>query len=309
MSIVVVGSVAFDTIETPYGKVKNAIGGSSIYFSLSASYFTPIKLVAVIGTDFPEKFCKLLEKHNINLLGLKRIKGKTFSWEGRYCNDLNRAETIRTNLNVLNKFLPELPKQYRKTKYVFLGNIDPKLQLKVITQITDPELVLCDTMNYWIETQKENLLKVLKKVDIIVINESEAKQLAQENNIIKAGKKIISLGPKSIVIKRGEYGVFYMNDNTILSIPAYPVENVKDPTGAGDSFAGGFMGYLIKSINENKNKNKLNIRNIFNALIYGSIMGSFCVENFSVKSFIKLNYSQINRRYNEYIKIIGLNLK
>ena len=297
LGLLIVGSLGLDTVITPFDKVEDALGGSATYISLAASYFSgPVELVGVVGTDFPDEYVKLLEDHDIDLEGLQKEKGKTFRWGGKYHYDLNVRDTLFTDLNVFEKFDPVIPEKFRKSKYVCLGNIDPTLQLKVLEQMDDPQLVVCDTMNYWIEGMKEDLLQLLKRVDVLIINDSEARLLAQEPNLIKASKMIRDLGPQILIIKKGEHGAMLFTDETIFSAPAYPMEMIYDPTGAGDSFAGGFTGYLFKT-------RDLSPNNLKCAVIYGSSMASFCVEKFSTKGLEELSYLQIQDRYREFLNI------
>lgn len=296
MSILAVGSIALDSVKTPFGNVENALGGSASYFSVSASYFSPVNLVAVIGRDFPEEYLKILQKHRINLKGLEITEGKTFKWKGQYTYDLNQAETLDTQLNVFSNFSPKIPEEYRKSEVVFLGNIDPELQDEVLNQVKKPKIVALDTMNFWIERKLAQLKNVLKKVDILLINEAEARQLTGESNLVKAAKIIHSMGPKSLVVKRGEYGSLFFNTNHIFSAPAYPLEQVFDPTGAGDSFAGGFIGYLAK-------KKKFNDCCLRQAIIFGSIMASFNVQDFSLGKISKLSWNNIIKRFNSFRKL------
>jgi len=297
MSILVIGSIGFDDIKTPFGKVKNVLGGSATYFAISASFFTDVNLVSVVGNDFNKKHFDIFKKFKINLDGLKQEKlKKTFHWSGEYTHNLNQANTIQTRLNVLEGFKPVIPHTYKNIKCIFLANIDPELQYEVILQIKSPKIIAIDTMNYWIERKRKQLLKVFKKSNIILINETEAKQLSKEINLVKAAKKIMSFGPKIVVIKRGEYGVIAFNNNEIFTAPAYPLKNVFDPTGAGDSFAGGFMGYLTKC-------NILNNANLRKAIIFGNVMGSFCVENFSLDRFKNLSWKDIVNRFIEFKKL------
>ena len=293
MSILVVGSVALDSVKTPFGEVKNALGGSGTYFSISASYFTAVNLVAVVGKDFSNGHIALLKKHGIDTEGLKKVPGKTFRWKGEYTYDLNSAKTLDTQLNVFAAFKPEIPESYKTSEFVFLGNIDPELQLEVLKQVERPKLVAMDTMNFWIEKKRKELLKTLKHVDVLLINEAEARQLSRETNLLKAQKIISSLGPRSLVIKRGEYGALFFNSDHIFSAPAYPLENIFDPTGAGDSFAGGFMGYIASC----KNADDVNMRR---AIVFGSVMASFNVESFSVKKLDKLTKGQIMKRFQQF---------
>lgn len=301
MSILVVGSVALDTVETPFGKVDNSLGGSAVYFSVSASYFTPVKLVAVIGEDFPQKHINLLHKHHVDTTGLQKVKGKTFRWKGHYMHDLNQAQTLDTQLNVFANFSPELPEKYKNSDVVFLANIDPVLQRKVLAQVKKPKLVACDTMNFWIESKREELIKTLKLVDILVINEGEARQLAKEANLVKAAKTIFKWGLKALVVKRGEYGALFFTPKHVFSSPAFPLENVVDPTGAGDTFAGGFMGYLAQCSTHND-------CNLHRAMIFGSVMASFNVEDFSLNRLTRLNKKEINKRFEQFKKLTHFDL-
>ena len=297
MGLLIVGSLGLDTVITPFDKVEDALGGSATYISLAASYFSgPVELVGVVGNDFPDEYVKLLEDHNVDLEGLQKEEGKTFRWGGKYHYDLNVRDTLFTDLNVFEKFDPVIPEKFKKSKYVCLGNIDPTLQLKVLEQMIDPHLVVCDTMNYWIEGMKEELLQLLKRVDVLIINDSEARLLAQEPNLIKASKMIRELGPKTLIIKKGEHGAMLFTDETVFSAPAYPMEMIYDPTGAGDSFAGGFTGYLFKT-------RDLSPNNLKCAVIYGSSMASFCVEKFSTKGLEELSNLKIQDRYREFINI------
>jgi sugar/nucleoside kinase (ribokinase family) len=297
LGLLVVGSVGLDTVVTPFDKIEDALGGSSTYISLAASYFSgPIELVGVVGTDFPKEYVKMLEDHDINLDGLQFEEGKTFRWGGKYHYDLNVRDTLFTELNVFESFNPVIPDSLKKSKYVCLGNIDPVLQMKVLEQMTDPQFIVCDTMNYWIEGTRDELLKLLKRVHVLIINDSEARLLANEPNLIKASKIIRELGPPILIIKKGEHGAMLFTNETIFSAPAYPMETIFDPTGAGDSFAGGFTGYLYKT-------RDLSPNNLKCAVIYGSSMASFCVEKFSTKGLEDLSYLQIQDRYREFLNI------
>ncbi len=293
MGIVVVGTVAFDTVETPFGRGENVLGGSATYFSTSASFFTDVSLVAVVGEDFPEEHVRFLQSRDINTDGLQRIPGKTFHWTGRYGYDLNEAQTLDTQLNVLMEFRPDLPQSYRDAEYLFLANIDPDLQMEVLEQVRSPRLVACDTMNFWISSKPEALKKVLQKVDIVVINEGEARQFTGEANLVKAARRIIDLGCKRLVVKRGEYGVLMFTADSVFAAPAWPLEEVFDPTGAGDTFAGGFMGYLA-------NTGDLSEDGIRQAIVFGSVMASFNVEDFSLERMKRLEYREIEARYKSF---------
>lgn len=298
MGLLVVGSLALDSVETPFDKVDDALGGSATYISLAASYFSgPVELVGVVGNDFPKKYIELFETHNIDLEGMQIIEGeKTFRWGGKYHYDLNVRDTLFTELNAFQNFNPVIPERFRKSKYICLGNIDPILQMRVLDQMIDPQFVVCDTMNFWITGMKEDLLKLLKRVHVFIINDSEARLLTEEPNLIKAARQILKMGPKILIIKKGEHGAMLFTEDTIFSAPAYPMEMIYDPTGAGDSFAGGFIGYLHQT-------RDLSPENMKKAIIYGSSMASFCVEKFSTKGLEDLSLLQIQDRFREFRKI------
>lgn len=302
MSLLVVGSVALDSVETPFDKIDDALGGSATYISLAASYFSAlVELIGVVGNDFPKKYIEMLEQHNIGLEGLQIIEGeKTFRWGGKYHYDLNFRDTLFTELNAFQNFNPIIPEKFRKAKYICLGNIDPILQMKVLDQVSDPQFVVCDTMNLWINTMKNDLLKLLKRVTVFILNDSEARMLTEEPNLIKAAKQIRQMGPEILIIKKGEHGAMLFTEDTIFSAPAYPMEMILDPTGAGDTFAGGFIGYL-------HHKRELNSENIKRAIIYGSTMASFCVEQFSTNGLENLSYLKIQDRFREFKKISNFN--
>jgi sugar/nucleoside kinase (ribokinase family) len=295
MSLLVVGSIAIDSIETPFGKVENVLGGSATYISIAASYFiSPIRLVGVVGGDFSNDYIKFLEERDIDLEGLQIIKeGKTFRWGGRYHYDLNVRDTLYTDLNVFEHFNPVIPDSFKKTTYVCLGNIDPVLQRRVLEQIKKPRLVVGDTMNFWIKGKNDELKKTLKLLDVIILNESEAREITNEPNLIRAGKAIMSMGPGVVVIKKGEHGALLITANTIFSAPAYPLENIYDPTGAGDTFAGGFIGWIAKT-------DDLSDENLKRAVVHGSTLASFCVERFSLDRFKDLTYYEILDRFSEF---------
>jgi sugar/nucleoside kinase (ribokinase family) len=293
MSILVVGSVAFDSVETPFGKVENILGGSATYFSTSASFFSDVRLVAVVGEDFPQEHLDFLSSRNVDLSGLSRVKGRTFHWKGKYGYDLNEAQTLETQLNVFADFRPQIPMEYAESGYLFLANIDPELQMEVLNQVKRPRVVACDSMNFWISSKPDSLRRVLEKVDIFLINEGEARQLSGEANLVKAAKGILSMGVKTLIIKRGEYGVLMFNGSSIFAAPAYPLEEVFDPTGAGDTFAGGFMGYLA-------NTGDISEKGIRQAIVFGSVMASFNVEDFSLNRLKRLNYKEIEERYRDF---------
>lgn len=293
MEILVVGSVAFDAVETPFGQRQEVLGGSATYFSTSASFFTAVRLVAVVGEDFPEEHRDFLASRNIDLTGLQVAPGKTFRWKGRYGYDLNEAQTLETHLNVFEGFQPNLPENFRDAEVLFLANIDPELQLEVVRQVRRPRLIACDTMNFWIAGKREALVRTLGHVDILVINEGETRQLANEPNLVKAARAILTLGPKTLVIKRGEYGVLVFSEHSIFSIPAYPLEEVFDPTGAGDTFAGGFIGYLAATGN-------FSDATIRKATVFGSVMASFTVEDFSLDRLRRVSWQEIEARFRKF---------
>ncbi len=298
MGLLVVGSLALDSVETPFDKVDDALGGSATYISIAASYFSgPIQLVGVVGSDYPKEYIDLLGKHNVDLEGLQIIEdGKTFRWGGKYHYDLNIRDTLFTDLNVFEKFDPVIPDKYKKSKYLCLGNIAPTLQQRVLDQMDNTPFVVCDTMNFWIEGMKDKLVELLNRVNVLIINDSEARLLSNEPNLIKAAKLIREMGPEFLIIKKGEHGAMLFTDDTIFSAPAYPMEMIYDPTGAGDSFAGGFIGYLYKT-------RDLSSENMKRAVIYGSAMASFCVEKFSTKALEDLSYLQIQDRFRAFMKL------
>jgi len=294
--ILVVGSVALDSVETPFGKVDEAVGGSATYFSASASYFAPVNLVGVVGEDYPMHDIEFLKSRKVDFTGLQIVKGETFRWAGRYNYDLNQRDTIYTHLNVFQDFKPIIPEKYRRSPYVFLGNIAPELQFDVLEQVEAPKLVVLDTMNFWIEGSQKALKKVLSRVDVFVVNDSEARQLANQHNLMKAAKNILGLGPKILVIKKGEDGALLITKDSFFSVPAFPLEDVYDPTGAGDTFGGGFLGYLAMS-------GDLSDANLRRAIVYGSALASFCVEDFSLKRLKNLTLKQIDDRVEAFKRI------
>jgi sugar/nucleoside kinase (ribokinase family) len=291
MSLLVVGSMAFDSIKSPFGEVERVIGGSATYFSLAASYLTPVRLVSVVGRDFPKGTLDMLSARGIDLQGLKVAEGVTFHWKGYYEYDLNIAHTVKTDLNVFENFAPVLPESYRESSYVFLGNIDPKLQLDILAQVREPKMVALDTMNFWIEKSPQLLREVIRNVDIVLINEAEIRELTGEFNLVKAARKLMRMGPGRVVIKRGEYGVLHLSDGEIFAAPAYPLETIFDPTGAGDSFAGGFMGYLASL--DGAALTEMDYRR---ATMYGSAIASFTVEAFSTERLQGLTREAIDSR-------------
>jgi len=296
VSLLVVGTVALDSVKTPFGNVDNALGGSATYFSTSASYFTDVRLVAVIGEDFPKEHISFLKSRNVDVRGLEVQKGETFRWKGEYGFDLNEARTLATDLNVLATFKPTIIDDYKKTEVVFLANIDPDIQLDVLRQVKRPKLVACDTMNYWISSKLDALKRTLKEVDLLTINEAEIRQLAGESSLVKAARAVQAMGPKTIVVKQGSYGALMFSGHSVFSAPAYPLENVFDPTGAGDTFAGGFMGYLANT----QNFSEASMRQ---AVVFGSVMASLNVESFSLDRLRSLDYKEIEARYREFKKL------
>ncbi len=295
MSILVVGSVALDNIETPFGKKDNAVGGSAVYIALAANYFTkPVRVVGVVGDDFPQEYIDLLDVKMIDIEGLRVIEGgKTFRWGGRYHYDLNMRDTLFTELGVFENFDPVIPDSYKRSMYVCLGNIDPVLQKKVLLQIDKPRLVICDTMNYWIEGKPDDVAEILKLVDGLLINDSEARMLASNPNLIIAANAILEMGPRFVIIKKGEHGALLATKETIFFAPAYPLENIQDPTGAGDTFAGGFIGWLART-------DDVSDENLKRAVIYASTLASFCVEEFGIDGIRDLSYLSIQDRFREF---------
>jgi sugar/nucleoside kinase (ribokinase family) len=294
MSLLVVGSVAFDAVETPFGKREKMLGGSASHFSLSASFFTDVRLVGVVGGDFTETEDRVFSRHEIDTSDLERIpEGKTFFWRGRYDYDLNTAHTLDTQLNVFADFKPKLSEESRRSRLAFLGNIQPELQKEVREQLHGADLVALDTMNFWINIAKESLVDAIRGVNVVIINDAEARQLADEPNLIKAARKILSWGPSALVVKRGEYGAALFTASNYFAIPAYPLESVFDPTGAGDTFAGGFMGYLASqpSLDEGAMRR---------AMIFGSVMASFNVEEFGTERVDRLTQDEINDRFRKF---------
>ena len=293
MSLLVVGSVALDSIETPFGKVRDAVGGSATFFSAAASLFTPIQLVGVVGDDYPMDELAFLRERGVDMAGRARANGESFRWSGVYSFDLNSRETLETRLGVFAEFKPAIPPTFRKAEWLFLGNIDPELQLEVMQQVDRPKLVACDTMNFWIEGRNAALLELLKHVDLLMVNDGEARQLSGEHNLMKAARWIQSRGPSMVVVKKGEHGaILFARDFTFFA-PGFPLDEIFDPTGAGDAFAGGFMGYIAKA-------GVLDELHLRRAMIYGSAMGSFAVEKFGVDRFRDLRVDEIRERVRRF---------
>jgi len=296
MSILAVGSVAFDSLKTPFGEVDEILGGAASHFALAASFFTSVNVVAVVGDDFTDKERSVFRGRPIDLSGLQTAPGKTFRWGGEYGYDLNERTTLFTELNVFESFQPIIPKKYRASEFVFLGNIHPTLQVDVVKQVDGPKLIAADTMNYWIERTPNELREMLAHVDILMINDAEARQLAQQYNLVRAAETIHAMGPKTLVVKRGEHGVVLFSESHRFAAPAYPLETVFDPTGAGDTFAGGFMGYLasLPTVDD---------RALRQAIIFGSTLGSFCVEDFGTRRLQSISRDDVVARYREFKKL------
>ena len=302
MSLLVVGSVAFDALESPYGKVERTVGGAATYFAVAASFFAPVSLVGIVGDDFTQEDEKIFHGRHIDTDGLERATGKTFFWAGRYSQNLNERVTLGTELNVFAEFKPRLPEKYRASKYVFLANIAPALQRDVLQQVKKrPKLAALDTMNYWIERSNAELRETLKHVDILMINDSETRELSNEHNLLRAAKHIFKMGPSTLVVKRGEHGAMMVDKRGVFCVPAFPLEEPHDPTGAGDSFAGGFMGYLAGC----GNKSDAALRR---AMIYGSVLGSFTVEKFGLDRLRHLKRSEIHARARHFTKLTQFKL-
>jgi sugar/nucleoside kinase (ribokinase family) len=304
MSLLVIGSVAFDAIETPFGKTDKIIGGAATYISLSASYFKKnIHLVAVVGGDFPKSDIKTLENHGINTLGLQIIENeKSFFWSGKYHNDMNSRDTLVTELNVLANFDPIIPEAYQDCKYLMLGNLAPKVQTTVINRLKKrPKLIVMDTMNFWMDIAYDDLMETIALVDVLTINDEEARQLSKEFSLVKAAKKIMEMGPKTLIIKKGEHGALLFHHDKVFFAPALPLEEVFDPTGAGDTFAGGFIGYIAS-------KDDTSFETMKSAIIYGSAMASFCVEKFGTEGLIKLSDAAIEERVKEFIDLVQFDI-
>lgn len=299
MSLVVVGSVALDTVETPKGRAADVLGGAALYFSLAASFFTPVRMVGVVGADFPRAALDELKKRRIDLSGVEEAAGPTFRWTGRYHEDVNVRDTLHLDLGVFASFTPTLPPDYRDSQYVFLANIDPVLQASVLDQLHAPGLVGCDTMNHWIAESRPALTSLLSRVGVLVINDEEARLLSGERNVVRAAARILSMGPTSVLIKRGEYGVIQFAADSVFAVPAFPLEEVTDPTGAGDCFAGGFMGELARSGDTSQ-------AGIRRAIAYGSVMGSFVVEDFGPRRLLQLSRDDVERRYRQFVSLTDI---
>jgi sugar/nucleoside kinase (ribokinase family) len=289
MSLLVVGSVALDSIFTPFGETADALGGSAVYFSVAGSLLHPVQVVGVVGGDYPVHELEALAPRGIDWSGVERAEGESFRWKGKYSYDLQSRETLETRLGVFAHFQPKIPERFQAAEYVFLGNIDPELQIGVLDQVERPKLVVCDTMNYWIQGKREPLLALLRRVDLLMVNDSEARELSGDWNIHRAGRWILSHGPSRVVIKQGEYGALLIEPKRTFYVPAFPLESVFDPTGAGDAFAGGFMAYLARTAS-------LGEDNIRRAMVYGAAMGSYAVEQFGVRAFERISLADVENR-------------
>jgi sugar/nucleoside kinase (ribokinase family) len=302
MSLLVVGSVAFDAIETPYGKVDRTLGGAATYFALAASHFTPVRLVGIVGDDFTDKDAAVFRGRKIDLTGLERVSGKSFFWSGRYSQNMNERTTLATELNVFAAFNPALPPSYADSQYIFLGNIDPSLQHSVLKQVKGkPKAVGLDTMNFWIEGTPAQLRETLRHVQILTINDDETRQLTGEHNLFRAAKHVFKMGPRTLIIKRGEHGAIMVHDGFVFAVPAFPLEEVHDPTGAGDTFAGGFMGYLA-------GKGRVTEQTLRSAMVYGSVLASFTVERFGVERLAKVTRKEITSRARQFARMTAFKL-
>jgi sugar/nucleoside kinase (ribokinase family) len=290
MSVLITGSVALDSVKTPLEEHHDLLGGSASYASVAASFFAPVNMVAIVGTDFPKKYIELYRKHGINLDGLQVAEGRTFRWSGEYEWDLNQRRTLSVCLNVFETFQPGLPEAYKATPYVLLANISPELQMHVLAQVSGPKFVVADTMDLWIERQRDALVELLRHIDCLILNESEAREFTEQTNLIKAGRQILKQGPKFVVVKKGEHGSLLFGNDMFFSAPAYPLEDIHDPTGAGDCFAGGFTGYLAW-------KDRVDHNTLRNAVIHGSVVASYCVEDFSLTRLESLTQPEIKERY------------
>jgi sugar/nucleoside kinase (ribokinase family) len=301
VSSLVVGSVALDTVETPYGRVENALGGTAVYFSLAASFFTSVQLVGVIGDDFPESGIELLRRRGVDLSGLQRCPGDTFRWVGEYHYDMNVAHTLDTQLNVFETFRPTIPDSYRAADFVFLGNIDPELQLEVLRQVSQPKLTALDTMNFWIERKRDALTQVIQRVDAVLINDAEIREYTGCYNVLKAARQLQAAGPRYVIVKRGEYGAMLFAGDDIFLVPAFPTWEVRDTTGAGDSFAGGFLGYLDRC-------SSVKAQDLRAAVVYGTVLASFTVEDFSVKGLERADSAAMHQRYGQLAAITHVDM-
>jgi sugar/nucleoside kinase (ribokinase family) len=296
MGIVVVGSVAYDTVETSNGRRDDALGGAATFFSIAARFFAPVSIVGVIGEDFKPEHERMLSERGIDIRAMERHAGKTFHWHGRYHEDMNKRDTVSLALNVFEGFNPTLLPDQQRCDYLFLANISPELQYRVLSQVSSPKVVAADTMDFWIQNARPQLMKLIEKIDILTVNDEEARMLSGEHNLVRAGRAVLKMGPKSLLVKRGEYGVLQFSKDGMFAVPAYPLEEVVDPTGAGDTFAGGMMGFLARN-------GRLNESILRTAVVYGSVMASFAVEKFSLDRLLELSWEEIDLRYRAFIEL------
>ncbi|UCD24608.1 MAG: sugar kinase [Gemmatimonadota bacterium] len=302
MSLLVVGSVALDSVETPFGSNTDALGGSAVYFSHAACLLNPVQVVGVVGNDFPMDVLERLTSRGVDVSGVEQKDGESFRWKGKYSFDLQNRDTLETRLGVFADFNPEIPDRFREAEYVFLGNIDPALQLGVLDQIEKPKLVACDTMNYWIESKRDVLIDLLRRIDVLMINDSEARELSGDWNIYRAARWILQRGPKVAVIKQGEYGAVLVEQDRVFYVPAFPLEQVFDPTGAGDSFAGGFMAQVART-------DDISPMNLRRAMVFGAAMGSFAVERFSTERFDEIGAAEVTARVREFAELVRFDVE
>jgi len=296
VSLLVVGSIALDSVATPFGETADAPGGSAVFFSAAGAILHPVQMVGVVGSDYPLGVLKALEARGVDTSGIEQVPGESFRWRAKYSYDLSSRETLETRLGVFAQFRPKLPDTFRDARYLFLGNIDPELQLGVLDQVTHPALVACDTMNYWIQSKRDLLLELLRHIDLLMINDSEARELSGDWNIYRAAQWVLAHGPRMAVIKQGEHGALLVDKTTTFKVPAYPLQEVFDPTGAGDAFAGGFMAYLAST-------DDLSPPNLRRAMVYGATMGSFAVEKFSIDRLLEIGPADIARRVGEFHRL------
>jgi sugar/nucleoside kinase (ribokinase family) len=296
MSILVFGAIAYDTIETQQGKVANVLGGSASYFAMAARFFSPVSIVGAVGTDFRDEDMRLFVERGIDVRGIERRNGLTMRWQGRYHVDMNKRDTLELSLNVFAQFAPELLPDQRHAEYIFLGNIAPELQSHVLAQVQNPRVIAADTMNHWIENERPALMRLLTHVNILTINDEEARRLSGEDNIVRAGHAILKMGPQTVLVKRGEYGALQFSSGAMFAVPAYPLEQVIDPSGAGDAFAGGFMGFLART-------GKINEPILRKAMVHASVLASFTVERFSLERLVTLTREEIDQRYRAFVEL------
>ncbi len=302
MSLTIIGSVALDSVETPFGETADALGGSALYFGCAAVHMHPMSIIGVVGNDYPMAELDKLAARGVDISGLERVEGESFRWKGKYSYDLQNRETLDTRLGVFADFDPKVPENLQSSKYVFLGNIDPVLQLNVLDQMAKPKFVVCDTMNFWISSKRDELLALMKRIDLLMVNDAEARELSGDWNIHRAARWILDNGPRMVVIKQGEYGAVLVTEDSTFYVPAYPLEEIFDPTGAGDSFAGGFMGHLART--DNVTRDNLRV-----AMVYGSTMGSFAVEKFSVNKLNEIGLEEIEERARKFADLVHFELE